>query len=226
MEYRKMMLSFLKLLVEKRGIEVEPTGIIRVKGRELKIVELDIKVNELFDKEYFLNHMMENGIGFDVLDFYIEEAFEFMEEIKKKINQHIMIMLKIEECIIQDKYFMSWIEYIKEICSDFKINPADIIVEVKSSREEQSEINIYREMKGIEKIREYGFKVALSSINRVIERLEEKYIEIIDTKQVDINIYKNRQKVSKSREVIIRGKADIGNLEEIEYDYIQIEEKL
>ncbi|WP_412219808.1 hypothetical protein [Zhenhengia sp.] len=78
MEYRKMMLSFLKLLVEKRGIEVEPTGIIRVKGRELKIVELDIKVNELFDKEYFLNHMMENGIGFDVLDFYIEEAFEFM----------------------------------------------------------------------------------------------------------------------------------------------------
>lgn len=96
MEYRKMMLSFLKLLVEKRGIEVEPIGIIRVKGRKLKIVELDIKVNELFDKEYFLNHMMENGLGFDVLDFYIEEAFEFMEEIKKKINQHIMIMLKID----------------------------------------------------------------------------------------------------------------------------------
>jgi hypothetical protein len=176
MEYRKMMLSFLKLLVEKRGIEVEPIGIIRVKGRKLKIVELDIKVNELFDKEYFLNHMMENGLGFDVLDFYIEEAFEFMEEIKKKINQHIMIMLKIEECIIQDKYFMSWIEYIKEICSDFKINPADIIIEVKSSREEQSEISIYREMKGIEKIRECGFKVALSNINRVIEKLEEKYI--------------------------------------------------
>ena len=71
---------------------------------------------------------------------------------------------------------MSWIEYIKEICSDFKINPADIIIEVKSSREEQSEISIYREMKGIEKIRECGFKVALSNINRVIEKLEEKYI--------------------------------------------------
>ena len=191
-----MMLSFLKLLVEKRGIEVTPIGIIQVKGKEVKIVELDITVNELFDRDYFLNHMMENGLGFDVLDFYIEEAFELMEEIKKKINQHVMIMLKIDECIIQDKYFMSWIEYIKEICNNCKINPADIIIEVKSSRDEKSEISIYREMKGIEKIRECGFKIALSCINRVIERLEEKYIEIIDTNQVEINTYKNRQRVS------------------------------
>ena len=81
-------------------------------------------------------------------------------------------------------------------------------------------------MKGIEKIREYGFKVAVSSMNKVIGKLKGEYIEIIDAKQIDIITYKNKQRVSRMREVLIRGKKDIRNLEGIEYDYLETEEKL
>lgn len=214
MENRKrMLLHFMKLLVNNQEILLSKRPIINTTNRQIKLIGLDIKFAFDFSVDSFMNIMEENNLEFDLLDFYIEQVYETLDEFKKIRNKDVDILCKIKSQYIQDEYFLKWVVYIVDICQDLNIDKSKIIIEIECLH------NINEIIDKIKEIKKYGFKIAITlqkdmshlgllkdmGIDIVI--MDELDIEELNKKLLLVNQVINRE--GHDLKMIVRGKFQV-----------------
>lgn len=232
MENRKnMLLHFMKLLVDNHEILLSKRPIIDTTNRQIKLIGLDIKFAFDFSVDSFMNIMEENNLEFDLLDFYIEQVYETLDEFKKIRNKDVDILCKIKSQYIRDEYFLKWLIYTMDICQDLNIDKSKIIIEIECLH------NISEIKNKIKQMKEYGFKIAitlqkdmshfdlLKDIGIDIVIIDELDIEELNKKLLLVNEVINRE--GHDLKIIVKGKFQVEEsilIKKAENIFIELEE--